>query len=292
MKALDQYPPSSTMVLDIGSNLGLYALGAAAKGYTAHAFEPLLRNWAPLCYSTMANPGFSDRLHLYKVALSKTKKQVSFELPWGSNPSAAKIVDSHVKNDPSDRAAAAVRKQKEGVDWAWAIPLEEIKDDLVLGDERPKHVILKVDTEGHECLALEGAMDYLSSVDDIAYVSIEWSAARLAQCANRQAIFDLFQKHGLKPHIFQEKESVESTVVRGTKTTILTAVSDWISVNYSDWRQWRNPDPNRTGRQDTFDVHFSRTKPIVMPPTKDVRSEQNNKMRRNEPATLLQIDGI
>lgn len=258
----------SAIVLDIGSNIGIYALGAASYGYTVHAFEPLLRNYAPICYSSLLNPGFTDFVHVYKTALSSELRKVGFFSLWYTNPSATRITDN----------VNAIGSGQESIDWAWAIPLTEIR----LPDE-PNNVIMKVDTEGHECLAIAGAMEYLLKATHIVYVAIEWTASRLQECENRQEIFDLFQSHDLKPFIHRRENET---------------YNEWLSVEYKNWQDWRNP--TSAGNSTPFDVHFAPKRPFlpVRLPLRTTKQGTSNEAerrafrrnRRSEPATVLQID--
>jgi FkbM family methyltransferase len=250
MDALYSLPSDDAFLLDIGANLGLYALGAAAGGYSAHAFEPLQRNWAPLCYSVMANPGFEDKIHLYKTALSSNPlpTKITFRLPWYTNPSSAQIVvptkaDGAERQDEGSDIALALAQRREGIDWAWAVSLEAMQHTL------PTNItaVIKVDTEGHECQALAGAMTYLRNLPRIAYVAIEWSPIRLAKCENREAIFALLQKHHLLPFLFTP--SVPRDGDSGT----------WIQVEYDNWHtDWRIAGEDK---HKTFDIHFAKSKP-------------------------------
>jgi FkbM family methyltransferase len=56
--------------VDIGSNIGWYATNAAAAGHNVIAIKPFGLNVPLLMHSICHNMGFSERVQVYKVALS------------------------------------------------------------------------------------------------------------------------------------------------------------------------------------------------------------------------------
>ena len=62
--------PMGELFLDIGSNIGTYALSVAAAGFAAVAFEPMRYNTELLSGSIALNPGFERRISLFKTAVA------------------------------------------------------------------------------------------------------------------------------------------------------------------------------------------------------------------------------
>jgi FkbM family methyltransferase len=275
LSTLDRYPPDSTTLLDVGSNLGFYSLGAAARGYSVYAFEPLLRNWAPMCYSLLANPGFKGRVNLMAVALSSgPKHQVSFHIPWYSNPSATRVIPYSGFNQTTSRNK---NQNKEGVHWAWAISLDCVFGAASSLLSKNQTVILKIDTEGHECLVLEGGMTYLQSLSRIPYVAMESSTVRWRQCRIRQEIFSLFQQHSLSPYIYN---------------AISANMGTWNRADYSNWTEWVHLSGMR-GQYQAYNIHFSSYPPQVpMSPKLNSNTPQklHERSRKVEPLALAQIE--
>jgi FkbM family methyltransferase len=277
MSTLRQFPSDSTIFFDVGSNLGFYTLGAAAQGYRVYSFEPLLRNWAPMCYSLLANPGFHSKVHLLAVALSTgPKHQVGFHTPWYSNPSATRVIPYSGMNATTLKHE---NQSKEGVQWAWAISMDYFIATTLSFLPRNKTVVLKIDTEGHECQVLEGGMAYLQSLYRIPYVAMECSTMRWRQCSIRDEIFSLFQRHSLSPYIYSSISPYEGI---------------WTRSDYSNWTEWVHLSGMK-GPYQAYNIHFSSYPPQVPASTKLDNKTFNpakfQKRSRNlEPLALEQIE--
>ena len=146
IQELIKLPPKDVFLIDIGSNIGQYSLGAAANGYDAYAFEPLQQNWAQICYSMYSNPGFEDRIKVFHTALSSDgPSKIQFFLRWKDNPSAAAIV----KSDNTQQQQNNDIEGEEGKEWAWAIPMELVEKSLPkTSPQQRRKAIVKVDVEG------------------------------------------------------------------------------------------------------------------------------------------------
>jgi FkbM family methyltransferase len=69
---LDSLEPGSVL-FDVGANVGMYALYAAARGLRVYAFEPESQNFAILNANIALN-GLQDRITAYPICLSDTLK--------------------------------------------------------------------------------------------------------------------------------------------------------------------------------------------------------------------------
>lgn len=77
MAALQNRPGAA--LLDIGTNIGLYTLRAAAMGRQTYSFEPFRENWKRVCNSINLNPGFEKRVTLFKVAAVDKPMIIEFD---------------------------------------------------------------------------------------------------------------------------------------------------------------------------------------------------------------------
>ena len=55
---------SDVVLLDVGANIGWFAINAAALGYTVFAFEPMAKNIGAICRTLCDNPDLQSRLTL------------------------------------------------------------------------------------------------------------------------------------------------------------------------------------------------------------------------------------
>jgi FkbM family methyltransferase len=192
---------NNSIFLDIGSNIGLFALNAAAMGRQAFAFEPHKKNWLKICGTlTLGNNAvrIKPNLKLFGVALSRNgPKIVRYHQRFERNPSAMMI--KSLDNNSS------LETLKLGIDYGWAISLDSLQDVLPL--DRP--VVLKVDVEGHECETLSGALEYLRKVN-LKAAFVEFRGNTLQNCDMLQSILELFFSKGLLPHQIHDSEQESS----------------------------------------------------------------------------------
>jgi FkbM family methyltransferase len=129
--------------LDIGSNIGSCAILAAALGHIAWAFEPLPQNLAILQKTIEMNHNFGGRLHLVKCGASN--KRGSFDiytLPynWGHS--------------------TLTRQARLEKDYVCEACCTVLVDDVA---GKLQVDLMKLDVEGHELFALEGASSMFSN---------------------------------------------------------------------------------------------------------------------------------
>lgn len=212
-------------LVDIGGNIGMYTLHAAASNYSAVAFEPFKTNQERICQTVNRNAGFTDKVTLVGVALTEVTKTVSFDTSGFKNAVHRRGVGqlnlgSLIVKD-SIASDGAAPQGDEGIDFAQGVMIDNLQDMLPAPGT---HVALKVDVEGSECNALTGAMGYLSKIS-LEYVAAELSYERLQVCQSAghlQPILDLFSKNGLKCYL-------------------RTKVGEWDMVSTADWNDWARP---------------------------------------------------
>ena len=70
-----------SFLLDIGSNIGMYALMAASIGRHVIAFEPAKVNQRRICHSVRRNKGFDEYVHLLPLAATETEARFTIDVP-------------------------------------------------------------------------------------------------------------------------------------------------------------------------------------------------------------------
>jgi FkbM family methyltransferase len=82
--------PGEPVVLDLGSNIGLFSLRAAAAHPRAqvHAFEPGPPNYRLFEINRLANPSLADRVHLHREAVAGEERTTEWRFD-DRNPGAS-----------------------------------------------------------------------------------------------------------------------------------------------------------------------------------------------------------
>lgn len=197
-----QTRPDSVFI-DIGANIGLYTLAAAAAGFDVVAFEPVLMSYQKMCESIQANSGLSERITVIRRAVADKAGVVKFRF-WPGNH--AGIATKEVNQTAAD---GTLYGKTEDVDFGRTLRIDSLPSSI-LPTNRP--VALKIDIEGAECEAMAGAFEYLNKVE-IVYAQIELNPARSrTRCSNIQDIADFFDRKGLQPYLmFNGQKRMDSS---------------------------------------------------------------------------------
>ncbi|MBP0491424.1 FkbM family methyltransferase [Roseomonas indoligenes] len=136
--------PGAT-VLDVGANLGVYAILGGAKGARVHAFEPNPRLCELLRRSIAVN-GFTERVTLHEAAVGDVEGEVqlAFDTDWPGG--------GHVVPPNSTVAGRPCRV---------AVP------DRLFPDPGFRLDLVKMDVEGFEGHALRGMRDLLARSPEV-----------------------------------------------------------------------------------------------------------------------------
>jgi FkbM family methyltransferase len=160
-------------VLDVGANHGIYSLAALAcqPGATVHAFEPTPEIATHLRATVKLNK--LDRLHVHDVAVARQTgrailKRVRGEL--GENEGMNFISEN--KDEPT------------------AESVDTVSLDQFCQDQSIEHVdLLKLDIQGNENAALEGARNMIESGRiGIIFMELNWGASAGGTCSATDCI--------------------------------------------------------------------------------------------------------
>jgi FkbM family methyltransferase len=194
------------LILDVGANVGQYALRTRSAGYRGQivSFEPLSSAYAELSARAAADTAWDCR----NQALGSSAGRAELHVARNSySSSLLEIDDRQLKSAPDSRY---VRTESVSV-----VALDSVWDELVRDAQRP---YLKLDVQGFELEALRGAERSLSK---LAGVEAELSLAPLYEGAPsyREVIEHLesagFRLAGLDPEFF-DPESAELLQAQGT----------------------------------------------------------------------------
>jgi FkbM family methyltransferase len=131
-------------ILDIGSHFGYYSLYSAALGCTFSAIEPV-NTFRSILKMNLHLNGFTDQGRVYPFAAGNQDRQVSLVVPTSGILGTASVL-------PGDSQDQGQQKAQ-----------EKRVDDAVELDSSSKICGLKIDVEGYEPNALEGAAQLLKS---------------------------------------------------------------------------------------------------------------------------------
>jgi len=144
VKFLQRFLETGDVFLDIGANIGLFSLAAAAvlkkKGHI-HSFEPSVRNYEKLIENIALNNFSNVKTHNYGVS-DKTGKMTLYEIDQGLG-----ALSSYA---PLEGSSGAVKTE--------VFPLDEI----ITREQITKVTAIKIDVEGWEYPVIKGANDLFS----------------------------------------------------------------------------------------------------------------------------------
>jgi len=175
-----------SVYLDIGANIGYFALYVAALGYKVIAVEASQENANLIRYSLCLNPELKSRIKLHHVALAEKRMRCTMASPEGN-------VGDMVMDCKEVGRGIDVNNwfRKASEDTVNTVPLDEV----VGRDERVD--VLKIDTEGFEYHALVGGQKHV--LPKIRSVFSEFSPFMLRkQHTDPVAYLELLRKHGLQ----------------------------------------------------------------------------------------------
>ena len=172
--------PRGSCLMDLGANVGSYALLAIALGLQVVALEPGFANYARLCDNLVLN-NYLDKCVALQCAVAGQNR-----LDWFQYRDLSPGSASHIIGQPPGQKPVFFHRQPVQV---WRL------DDLVSFWKLPPPQYLKLDIDGGESQALAGAEETLKGVQGMmAEVKPDQEASILAHLSERgfdlQARFD------------------------------------------------------------------------------------------------------
>ena len=151
-----------SVLIDVGANIGMYSLAAAAAGFKAYAFEPVPMNVQMIIASAMRNR-MERRLRIYTMGASD--KFSSFHMGF-DNTNQGGV--NHTLDENAGFANDAVA------------PLHRVLP-AVLAKAK---IFVKMDIEGGECRALRGLVPFLRGGVRLLGAQVESGQAETIACCN------------------------------------------------------------------------------------------------------------
>lgn len=161
---LDILGPGDTVV-DIGANVGLYSLAAAARGAIVHAIEPVPAAVERLRRSLELNPQLAERVHVHAQGVSD--RSGTLTLFTQSLRSYSGHASAHLSDED----------QVESVE----VPISTL--DATLPDMEAPVRLVKIDVEGHEPAVLDGGREFFARTRPD-YIFLEIEEDHLARAAS------------------------------------------------------------------------------------------------------------
>lgn len=166
--------------LDIGGNIGMWTLSAAAANRQTFTVEPSPENYKRICATVNRNL-FHDQVNVMAIAATTTPEFFQLHVPKGN------------KGGTSVAKISAEDAETSGSNIVRGVPIDSL--NLPIGKNRP--VVMKVDVEGHELQALLGAIDFLKAAN-IVYLMMELRFS-FKNDENWTKIFSILSSKGLVP---------------------------------------------------------------------------------------------
>jgi FkbM family methyltransferase len=141
-----------TVLLDVGANIGQYALRTRHAGYRGRivSFEPIQAAFADLSARAAADPAWECRRNALGSSLGESEIHISRN---SYSSSLLEMEDRHLRTAPDSAYVGSER--------ITVVPLDSVWDELVDSSDRP---LLKLDVQGFELEALRGAERSLPSL--------------------------------------------------------------------------------------------------------------------------------
>jgi FkbM family methyltransferase len=173
--------------IDIGTNVGAFALSVALFGRRVLAVDALAMNIQRLCSSVIVG-NFSNRIKIVYNALSDVHEMVS--LGMDNNNVGGTFV---AKDRNSNKARGSHIVGNYGT--VQAITLNDI---LSLPNFDFKKVVFKIDVEGYENKVFKGAEQFFDNVN-VQAVLMEWMWLKTGSAG--QEILDFMLRKNMEPHV-------------------------------------------------------------------------------------------
>lgn len=204
---LSQYPNS--YLVDVGGNIGMWSLVAAAANHVTYTFEPYKENYVRICKSISKNDSFDDRIHLFNVAATTEETTFRIDVPNRNKGGGRVAVIENNENESENQNINNDATKEDEDSIVKGVTIDSL--NLPIPNNHP--IVLKIDVEGHELQALTGALNFIQHTN-IVYAMTE---LRPNFHTNEETtkmwkrIFDILSnKQHLKPYRIDNDYTVET----------------------------------------------------------------------------------
>ena len=220
--------------IDVGANLGSFTLAAAHLGFSVVAVEPTPKSVRRLM-SSVIRGGVSHRVKLVSAAVSNTRETFYEKIDYSNQGRATLVNETECKDPNWSMVADRVNGFYTPYICDLNTPIHTVFLDDLLPLMRSYHkVVLKIDIEGHEYLALRKASKMFSSIDVVS-VHMEWIFYKLMAQSNMtetQPVVDLMLDFFTSRHYIVEHGY-------GGASLDMRQWLDW--PDDITWRKWKRP---------------------------------------------------
>jgi len=177
-----QHLPHCQGFLDIGSNIGTYAILLAKNGLHGYAFEPIKSNYDALRINLILN-NLEDKVTVFPVALGDKRGTAEFAFDH-VNTGASHLASIHPDDAVTDREEKTASQ---------IVPLDSLLDQIHF--DKKENIFIKIDVEGMEEKVLLGARKFLQTYPNIIMVmeSKHSGRERLTAILNDIADFEILE---------------------------------------------------------------------------------------------------
>lgn len=142
--------PEMTVFIDGGACVGDYCILLAKKGIRCFAFEPVAETFQVLKKNLEMN-GLSNKVKAFPFGLGKSAENVRFEI-----------------NPVNTGASHKTVKTSDYMETVAIQTLDSVLPDLSI--EYTEHILLKLDVEGMEIEAIQGAADFIRNYPNLTLI--------------------------------------------------------------------------------------------------------------------------
>ena len=162
-QALARETKPGMTVYDVGAHLGFFTLGLArlvGAGGRVVAFDPLPENTRALRANLALNPSLTSNVQVVQAAVANVSGQLRFY--GGSDPSRARLAPPPASSEDGQEVASLTL------------------DEFVFHFGEPAPQLVKLDVEGAEGMALQGARRVLREIKPVWILEVHGAAAAQA----------------------------------------------------------------------------------------------------------------
>lgn len=225
-------------VLDVGGNIGYFALLSAAHGnIVVDSFEPNLKNSFRLCQSLTLNRwaneyqtqgGGESRTSVNSYPYGVGKEVGSLVFAESRNPGEGQIQDGNNEEQHPDEETAASNKHKQIIPVVSLDAFAESRGWLNAKDkDREDIALMKVDVEGYEINVMQGATRLLDS-HLIRNIFMEVSARTPKEIEESRRTATIIASAGYQVHQYGGFRGPKHTVDWSSENDNVTALVDLI----------------------------------------------------------------